>query len=400
MKKIAVIILSVIFFLGIGSMTSVLAEASTAKATPTSSSVLIDGSAVSFQAYNIDGYNYFKLRDIAQAITGTAKQFEIGYDETTNAITLTSGMPYTSVGGELAASADTSARQAAVSAATVYLDDVQISLDAYLIDGNNYFKLRNIGAAIDFGVTWDGMNNTISIDTSSSYVSDTVYSDITEFLAIFDADTAEDIMYALEDIGMDTACAADFYYYGQWLNGKVFSFTYENSVIDLLMNSDGSVFSVETMGVQIYLAGYGSYWIDDYLGCTTHYDKNRPDDGYFFHLEDPYTTIYGWLNITTGSEYDYVVKLVDADDETLVMAFYIYGGHEDYDWYWDVPPGDYYIEYAAGTTWYGMDELFGSDTAYYIADDIYTFYDGEDVYITLDFDGGGIPSTDITSEYN
>ena len=51
----------------------------------------------------------------------------------------------------------------------INLDYSIISLVAYNIDGNNYFKLRDIGMAFDFGVTWDGENNTIIIDTTRSY---------------------------------------------------------------------------------------------------------------------------------------------------------------------------------------------------------------------------------------
>ena len=40
---------------------------------PTSSIVLVNGEAVSFQAYNIGDNNYFKLRDIAFVLSGTEK---------------------------------------------------------------------------------------------------------------------------------------------------------------------------------------------------------------------------------------------------------------------------------------------------------------------------------------
>ena len=36
-----------------------------------------------------------------------------------------------------------------------YLDGQRISLTAYEIDGSNYVKLRDIGAAVDFSVTHD-----------------------------------------------------------------------------------------------------------------------------------------------------------------------------------------------------------------------------------------------------
>ena len=44
-----------------------------------------------------------------------------------------------------------------------------VAFDAYSINDNNYFKLRDIGQAFDFGVTWDGATNTIIIDTGKGY---------------------------------------------------------------------------------------------------------------------------------------------------------------------------------------------------------------------------------------
>jgi hypothetical protein len=51
----------------------------------------VNGQSVAFNAYNIDGNNYFKLRDLAYALNGTEKQFEVGWDGAANAISLTSG---------------------------------------------------------------------------------------------------------------------------------------------------------------------------------------------------------------------------------------------------------------------------------------------------------------------
>ena len=51
----------------------------------------------------------------------------------------------------------------------IYLDGKEVKFTAYNIEDNNYFKLRDIGAAFDFGVDWDGANDTIVIDTSIVY---------------------------------------------------------------------------------------------------------------------------------------------------------------------------------------------------------------------------------------
>lgn len=44
--------------------------------------------------------------------------------------------------------------------------------EAYLIDGSNYLKLRDVAAIADFGVTWDAASRTVCIDTSVGYTSE------------------------------------------------------------------------------------------------------------------------------------------------------------------------------------------------------------------------------------
>jgi hypothetical protein len=139
------------------------------KAVPTRSAVLVNGKNTPFGAYNINGYNYFKLRDLAFVASGTQKQFEVGWDGTNNAIILTSGKPYTPVGGEMALPGDSLSKQATATTSKIYIDGKQVTFIAYKIDGYNYFKLRDIAAAFDIGVTWDGSTNTIGIDTSIGY---------------------------------------------------------------------------------------------------------------------------------------------------------------------------------------------------------------------------------------
>jgi hypothetical protein len=51
----------------------------------------------------------------------------------------------------------------------VYLDSVRLTFIAYNIDGYNYFRLRDVGEALDFGVEWDGGADTIVIDASKGY---------------------------------------------------------------------------------------------------------------------------------------------------------------------------------------------------------------------------------------
>ena len=144
-------------------------ETKTVTATPTKSKVYVDGLEKSFEAYAINGNNYFKLRDIAMVLNGTKKQFEVGYSKEKNAIYMTSQTPYTPVGGEMTLSGATDNRQGIPTASKLYIDGKEISFTAYSIGGNNYFKLRDIGKAFDFGVGWDNVTKAISILTSSGY---------------------------------------------------------------------------------------------------------------------------------------------------------------------------------------------------------------------------------------
>lgn len=141
---------------------------STVQATPTASNVLVNGKQTAFDAYTVGGNNYFKLRDLAYVLNGSDKQFEVTWDGVNNAILLTSGISYTTAGGEMEGKG-ISSKTATPTSSKILLDGKEIALTAYTIDGNNYFKLRDIGQAFDFGVTWDGTNNTIIIDTNTGY---------------------------------------------------------------------------------------------------------------------------------------------------------------------------------------------------------------------------------------
>lgn len=138
-------------------------------AAPTSSKVFIDGTPQEFQAYEINDYNYFKLRDIAQIFTGSAKQFDVTWDGEKNAISLTTKHPYTTQGGELALEDNPEQQMGMAIHSTIYLDGEEIQLVAYEINNYNYFKLRDLGKTLNFAVSWDAANGNIGVDTNAGY---------------------------------------------------------------------------------------------------------------------------------------------------------------------------------------------------------------------------------------
>ena len=131
-------------------------------AVPTASTVLVYGNKVPFDAYNIDGSNYFKLRDLAHVLSGTGKQFDVSWDSEKNAINLITEQAYTVAGSEMASSGNGN-KTAIPTTSKVLVDGNEVTITAYNIGGNNYFKLRDIAEIIGFSVDWDAVNSVISI---------------------------------------------------------------------------------------------------------------------------------------------------------------------------------------------------------------------------------------------
>jgi len=136
------------------------------EALPMDAQVLVDGAPVDFRAYNIQGNHYFKLRDIAFVLNGTAKQIALDWDEAERTVRIRTGYPYTTTGGELSDLQNTLRKTAARSDAVILVDGMPASIMVYNIEGFSYFKLRDLGTAVGFSVSWDDALRMISIGTS------------------------------------------------------------------------------------------------------------------------------------------------------------------------------------------------------------------------------------------
>ena len=72
------------------------------------------------------------------------------------------------------AQAATTAVAATLSSQPIYVDGQQASMTAYSIGGNNYVRLRDIGKAVNFGVTYDAATNSVHIDSTQPYQEEVV----------------------------------------------------------------------------------------------------------------------------------------------------------------------------------------------------------------------------------
>ncbi len=151
------------------NLQSIVPEVKPLPAYYTSSKVLVNGKEVAFEAYNIGDNNHFKLRDLAMAFSGTEKQFAVSWNAEAQVIDLASQMPYDPIGGELTVG-DGTDKTCIPYRDGIIIGGESLDMQAYNINDYNYFKLRDVCKLFDIYVGWDGATNTISLDTSRSYV--------------------------------------------------------------------------------------------------------------------------------------------------------------------------------------------------------------------------------------
>lgn len=173
LKRFAVGACSAAMAVGLAAQLSVpvqkaLTVSAAANATPTGNAIYVDGTKVNGAAYMINSNNYFKLRDIAAMVNGSAKQFEVSWNQNEKRIDLTTNKAYTVVGGELALPSATT-KTAKESTAVVYKDGAKANYAGYTIADNNYYKLRDLCKDMDIGVKYDNATKRVDILTTVGY---------------------------------------------------------------------------------------------------------------------------------------------------------------------------------------------------------------------------------------
>lgn len=76
------------------------------------------------------------------------------------------------------------------------------------------------------------------------------------------------------------------------------------------------------------------------------------------------------LEIRTSTGANYWIKIDDANTNQHVVSYFVRSGET---LNVQMPLGSYIIKYATGQNWYGPEHLFGNDTNYSKADDIFNF---------------------------
>ena len=130
----------------------------------TDTRVVVDDVEVPFECYNINGNNYFKLRDLAMALNGSVASFSVGWNEEANSISLVRGEAYEPSGTELTVK-EIKNETAIRSSSQMLIDSEEVFILAYNIEGSNFYKLRDLGDELNFSVDWNEENRTIIVST-------------------------------------------------------------------------------------------------------------------------------------------------------------------------------------------------------------------------------------------
>lgn len=169
-KRRCSVVLILAIMLSVGILPVPASAATRPSVTLTSQKLIVNGKEVKTEIYNIDGSNYFKLRDIAMLLNGTESQFSINTRDHYGklVIDLQPGEAYTPVGGELVTGADKSASTVMnEQLMTINGESRRFTINLYNIGGNNFFKLRELADMFFFDVDYDSKTNAVIVSTKS-----------------------------------------------------------------------------------------------------------------------------------------------------------------------------------------------------------------------------------------
>lgn len=126
--------------------------------------LVLNGEKIQVSAYNINGNNYFKLRDLARLLQNTSAKFNIKYYAEENAMIIEKGKNIISV--DLLEELN-EPKKVQKSKQKILIDGEKIeNIKSYNVDGSNFFMLRDLSEILNFKTDFDKDTFTVKITTS------------------------------------------------------------------------------------------------------------------------------------------------------------------------------------------------------------------------------------------
>ena len=164
MKKKISLLLAILMLVTV--IPTAFAESKTVDAVKNTKKITLDGEEVMVGAYDVEGYNYLKLRDVAAILNTKKCQFNIGFDEPTRLITVELAKGYEKVEGDLAEIKDEKAK-AIVSVKKILVNGEEKEIKTALINEYNYMQLRDLGSLVGLDVKYDKVNKVIMLKSDA-----------------------------------------------------------------------------------------------------------------------------------------------------------------------------------------------------------------------------------------
>ncbi|WP_138160287.1 hypothetical protein [Peptoniphilus catoniae] len=118
-----------------------------------------------FYSYNVDGYNYYRLRDLAKALKNTSKRFDIIYEEENDLIRIIRRKNYTgqesSIYNRFATGYPAKSK--------IYIENRELVIPGINIGGYNYYRLRDLASIFDFSISENRFTQVLLINTAVEY---------------------------------------------------------------------------------------------------------------------------------------------------------------------------------------------------------------------------------------
>lgn len=164
MKKKISLLLAILMLVTL--LPTAFAESKTVDAVKNTKKVTLDGEEVKVGAYDVEGYNYLKLRDVAAILNTKKCQFNVGFDKPTKLITVELAKGYEKVEGDLAEINDEKAK-AIVSVKKILVNGEEKEIKTALINEYNYMQLRDLASLVGLDVKYDAKNKVIMLKSDA-----------------------------------------------------------------------------------------------------------------------------------------------------------------------------------------------------------------------------------------
>ena len=156
--------------------TTAYAEETPAKyaiAKPVVQNVVLDGHQTVMECYNIDGYNYFRLRDVAEQVTEYIEDpyyhFSVRYNVDGGFVVLERQKAYVQTANSKKYSVGTADKVGTLSDDRVMFGNLNgiYRFKGYKVDGYNFYKLRDLARDLEMNVDWDEETETIILTSNT-----------------------------------------------------------------------------------------------------------------------------------------------------------------------------------------------------------------------------------------